>query len=207
MSKNKENFTLSGAEGNKLVPELRFPEFKDSGEWEEMELGDGLEGGSSQIAKNKLQLGTDGYPIYGADGLIGFVDSYSQSDSYIAIVKDGSGVGNLFLYNGKSSVLGTLTYLKSKNDKKYNIVWFFYLLQRIDFHPYIKGSGIPHIYYKDYSKEVIRIPTPQEQQKIATCLSSLDELMQAETEKHEALKKHKKGLLQQLFPANGDTGV
>ncbi|RYD97219.1 MAG: restriction endonuclease subunit S, partial [Sphingobacteriales bacterium] len=51
----------------------------------------------------------------------------------------------------------------------------------------------------------IGITTKEEQQKIAACLSSLDDLITAETEKLEALKAHKKGLMQQLFPAEGET--
>jgi len=46
---------------------------------------------------------------------------------------------------------------------------------------------------------------PDEQQRIATCLSSLDSLITAETQKHEALKTHKKGLMQQLFPSPEET--
>ena len=49
------------------------------------------------------------------------------------------------------------------------------------------------------------LPNPKEQEKIANCLSSLDNLITAETEKLDYLKDHKKGLLQQLFPANGET--
>jgi type I restriction enzyme S subunit len=45
------------------------------------------------------------------------------------------------------------------------------------------------------------IPEPAEQQRIAECLSSLDALIAADTQKHEALKTHKKGLMQQLFPS------
>ena len=44
-------------------------------------------------------------------------------------------------------------------------------------------------------------PSSDEQQRIASCLSSLDALITAETQKHEALKTHKKGLMQQLFPS------
>ena len=47
----------------------------------------------------------------------------------------------------------------------------------------------------------IRFPQLKEQQRIASCLSSLDALITAETQKHEALKTHKKGLMQQLFPS------
>ena len=50
----------------------------------------------------------------------------------------------------------------------------------------------------------VTAPSPDEQQRIATCLSSLDALITAETSKHEALKIHKKGLMQQLFPSPED---
>ncbi|RYG89891.1 MAG: restriction endonuclease subunit S, partial [Alphaproteobacteria bacterium] len=50
------------------------------------------------------------------------------------------------------------------------------------------------------------LPTqPAEQQKIAECLSSVDELMAAQSRKLDALKTHKKGLMQQLFPREGET--
>jgi type I restriction enzyme S subunit len=45
-----------------------------------------------------------------------------------------------------------------------------------------------------------RLPPPEEQQKIADCLASLDDLIRAQGEKIEALKQHKKGLMQRLFP-------
>lgn len=186
---------------NSKQPQFRFPEFKNDGDWEEKELSVALDGKSSQIAKNKLSFIKKGYPVYGADGMLGFIDSYAQEDDYIAIVKDGSGVGNLFYHQGQSSLLGTLNYLFSKDDEKYILKWLYYLLQTISFRPFIKGSGIPHIYYKDYSKLLVLIPkNPKEQQKIANCLSSVDDLIETQEIKIKALKKHKKGLMQQLFP-------
>jgi type I restriction enzyme S subunit len=49
------------------------------------------------------------------------------------------------------------------------------------------------------------VPPPAEQQKIAACLSSVDDLMAAQARKVEALKTHKNGLMQQLFPREGET--
>lgn len=54
-------------------------------------------------------------------------------------------------------------------------------------------------------KSKVLLPSPKEQQKIADCLSSIDELVTAQNKKLEALKAHKKGLMQQLFPAEGET--
>ena len=186
---------------NKIVLELRFSEFKNDGDWEEKELGIALKAKSSQIAKNKLIIKKEGFQVYGADGLIGYTDSYSEEKNYVAIVKDGSGVGNLFYCEGKSSLLGTLNYLLSKDLKVYDIKWLYYLLHTIDFKPFIKGANIPHIYYKDYSKLIVSFPPkPEEQQKIASCLSSVDNLIAAQEQRIEKLQAHKKGLLQQLFP-------
>lgn len=178
------------------APKLRFPEFE--GEWEEKELAEISESESSSLSLNKLNLVEEGYAVYGADGEVGLINNYDQKNKYIAIIKDGSGVGKIFLYKGKTSVLATLSYLKSRN--KIVLEWLYYLLQTIDLKSYVKGSGIPHIYFSDYSRQLIYKPQEEEQQKIADCLSALDEQIAAEEEALEALKAYKKGLLQQLFP-------
>lgn len=196
MSKNNDN---------KLVPKLRFPEFKDKEDWELLQIGSILNAESSTLALNKLDFKQNGYAVYGADGIIGYIDNFQQKGRYITIVKDGSGVGRLSLCEGETSTIGTLSTLKSKDEKNYNLVWAFYLLNTINFSSYVKGSGIPHIYFSDYKNENIGVPKPEEQQKIASCLSSLDEVITAEGQKLELLKEHKKGLLQNLFPQEGET--
>ena len=67
------------------------------------------------------------------------------------------------------------------------------------------GSSYPAINSSDLAEISVAIPKPVEQQKIADCLSSLDELIAAQAQKLTALKVHKKGLMQQLFPAEGET--
>lgn len=188
-----------------VVPTLRFPEFRDTEGWSEKKVGDALENKSSQVALNKLELQEKGYPVYGADGVVGYISDYTQGKDYISIVKDGSGVGRIALRQKESSVLGTLNCLTSKNETIFLLTWLYYQLQQLDFSSYIKGGGIPHIYYSDYKNHNIYIPKPKEQQKIADCFSSLDDLISAEVDKIEALKEHKKGLMQQLFPAGGKT--
>ena len=75
----------------------------------------------------------------------------------------------------------------------------------IDFTLYNKGSGIPHIYFSDFKAKSISVPQPREQQKIVACLTTLDDLISAATGRLDALKQHKQGLMQQLFPAEGET--
>ena len=114
-------------------------------------------------------------------------------------------MGRLNLYEGETSTLRTLTTLKSKDEKKYRIVWTYYLLNSIDFSANVKSSGIPHIYFSDYKSKNIRVPKiADEQQKIAACLSSLDDLISAQNKKSASLQLHKKGLLQGLFPNVND---
>lgn len=184
----------------KLIPELRFPEFVNEGEWEIKTIGDVANSESSSMALNKLDLKQTGYPVYGADSIVGYIDEFQHQEKYISIVKDGSGVGRLNLCQSNSSILGTLTSLKSKNKKQYNLDWLYYLLNTVDFSVYIKGAGIPHIYYSDFKNENVPVPTPKEQEKIASCLSSLDEVIAAHSQKLDLLKDHKKGLMQNLFP-------
>jgi type I restriction enzyme S subunit len=189
---------------DKLIPEIRFPEFKNEGEWDKMTIEDIAISESSSMALNKLELKSQGYPVYGADSIVGYIDEFQQNEKYISIVKDGSGVGRLNLCQRQSSILGTLACIKSKNEKQYHLDWIYYLLNKVDFTVYVKGAGIPHIYFSDFKKENVPVPKPKEQQKIASCLSSLDEVIAAHSQKLELLKDHKKGLMQNLFPQEGE---
>lgn len=190
---------------NKLVPELRFPDYEKDGEWAEQTLGYVANSESSSLSLNKIELKENGYPVYGADSIVGYIDEFQQEEKYISVVKDGSGVGRLNLCQPKSSILGTLACIKSKDLEKFNLDWIYYQMSTIDFTSYKKGSGIPHIYFSDFKNETIGVPQSQEQQKIASCLSSIDELIAANNDKLESLKDHKKGLLQNLFPQEGET--
>ena len=192
-------------EEKKLVPKLRFPEFRRTEGWGDGQVADIAVSESSSLALNKLMLKSEGFPVYGADSCVGFIDSFDQADDYIAIVKDGSGVGRLTLKKGESSILSTLAYIKCKPGTKNLLTWLYYCLSSLDLRHFIKGSGIPHIYFSDYGSHRALIPSPLEQQKIADCLSSLDELIAAQAHKVDALKTHKKGLMQQLFPREGET--
>lgn len=67
-----------------------------------------------------------------------------------------------------------------------------------------QGISVVHLYASQLKTLKINIPMFSEQQKIADCLSSIDELIEAQTQKLDTLKAHKKGLMQQLFPSADD---
>lgn len=143
---------------------MRFPEFQNEGEWEIKTVGDVANSESSSMALNKLDLKPTGYPVYGADSIVGYIDEFQHKEKYISIVKDGSGVGRLNLCQSNSSILSTLTSLKSKNKKQHDLDWLYYLLNTVDFSVYVKGAGIPHIYYSDFKNENVPVP-PQRNNK------------------------------------------
>ena len=185
---------------SETVPRLRFSEFRDEGTWRVKTLRQLLKAEVSAIAQKELGLTNNGYPVYGASGLVGHSDKYEQDEDYIAIVKDGSGVGRVNIFRKYTSVLGTLNYLKLIDHNDHHLTWVYYLLSTLDFSKYVVGTGIPHIYFKDYSNESVPVPSLLEQQKIADCLGSLDDLIAAKDQKLDALRQHKRGLMQQLFP-------
>lgn len=181
-----------------LTQKIRF---KDSfgncfPDWKKIKLEELCEKQSSNISANKIEDNFGEFPIYGATGVLKNVDFYEVETEYIAIIKDGAGVGRLFLCEQKSSVLGTLDIIKPKN---INLYFLYCLLSNIDFNKYTTGSTIPHIYFKDYKNEFCMIPCEEEQTKIASFLSSIDERIKTEKEILKQFENQKKYLLQNMF--------
>ena len=167
------------------------------GEWEENQLLDLSTKKSSKVTAKDIEDNDGDYIVFGASGHFRNINSYTESEPYIAIVKDGAGAGRLFLMPEKSSVLGTLEIVKPNLNIKLNFL--FYRMQLIDFSSYIKGSTIPHVYFKDYSQEKIYLPCLEEQTKIANFLSAIDQKLEVVAQQIEQAKQWKKGLLQQMF--------
>ena len=167
------------------------------GEWQENQLLDLSTKKSSKVTAKDIEDNDGDYIVFGASGHFRNINSYTESEPYIAIVKDGAGAGRLFLMPEKSSVLGTLEIVKPNLNIQLNFL--FYRMQLIDFSSYIKGSTIPHVYFKDYSQEKIYLPCLEEQTKIANFLSAIDQKIEVVAQQIEQAKQWKKGLLQQMF--------
>ena len=177
---------------------LRFKDDKENEfpDWQESKLEDICEKQSSSISANKIENSVGDYPVYGATGVLKKIDFYEVENDYISIIKDGAGVGRLLYCKAKSSVLGTLDIIKSKD---VNLYFLFLLLSRIDFKKYITGSTIPHIYFKDYKKEKVQIPSIKEQEIIANFFKSLEDKINIENSLLIQYENQKKYLLQNLF--------
>ena len=137
------------------------------------------------------------YPVFNANSIAGYVDFYENECPYISIIKDGAGIGRVRLCEAKSSTIGTMGCIHAR--KGISIIFLYYLLEQVDFNKYSNGSTIPHLYYKDYSCEKVRIPDIKEQAAIAEVLSTADreiELLQQDIEQE---KQKKKALMQLLL--------
>lgn len=138
--------------------------------WEWKTLGEVCEKASSNVSQNQLENENGIYNIYGASGFIKQVSFYHQDKPYVGIVKDGAGVGRVWMLEEKSSVIGTLQYLLPKTG--IDVKYLYYKLQEINFQKYINGATIPHIYFKNYRNEPFLVVPPSEQTKIVTVLES-----------------------------------
>ena len=137
------------------------------------------------------------YPVYGANGIVGFLDSYNTPDEAIYIVKDGSGVGSVVYVKGKCSATGTLNILTAKQN--YSLHFLYYLLKVFNYSPYKTGMAIPHIYFKDYGKSKIFCPPYAEQLQYAQLLVAIDTKLLAEKKILISFNSQKQYLLRELF--------
>ena len=137
------------------------------------------------------------YPVYGANGVCGYLDYATISAPAILIVKDGSGVGNVSYANGDCSVVGTLNYLQPKRDVSAKFLYF--VLKRFNFQPYKTGMAIPHIYFKAYSKTRIFCPDYEEQTRMAASLSRIEDKIALEERLLCLLQEQKHYLLSAMF--------
>lgn len=137
------------------------------------------------------------HPVYGANGIIGYLDDYSTENEAIYIIKDGSGVGMVSYVTGKCSAIGTLNILQAKSG--YSLQYLYYLLKVFNFEPYKTGMAIPHIYFKDYGKAKIFCPPYQEQLRCAKMLSAIEDKLLTEQNILINLIWQKQYLLRQMF--------
>ena len=162
-------------------------------------LGDVCKKASSNIAQKDLQ-GKDGtYPIYGASGLIKYVDFYQQELPYIAVVKDGAGIGRTMLLPAYSSVIGTMQYILPIKYDEVDLEYLYYAITYMNLGKYFSGATIPHIYFKDYKKEQLVLPNIKKQQTIARIFRRVDELINKRREEHKKLDELVKSRFIELF--------
>lgn len=149
---------------------------------------------NSNITTSIINKEHGNYKIFGASGLIGYIEFETMQDEYLGIVKDGAGVGRIGSYPSHSSLLGTLAYI-IPNDG-INMKWLKYVIENMNLGESIDKTTIPHIYFSTYGNNYIPFPSSDEQQSIAdyldeTC-SKIDEIIaeaKASIDEYKELKQ------------------
>lgn len=145
---------------------------------------------SSNLKQSDVISISGNYPVYGATGKIGYIDTYKQENPYIAIVKDGAGIGRTHLCDSKSSVIGTLQYILPKE----NVLpeYLFYVIKHMHLEKYYSGATIPHIYFKNYKNEEFNLTSINKQETIINILNDCNKLInlkEAQLQKYDELIK------------------
>lgn len=166
-----------------------------------VELKDLCKKASSNIAQKDLDGHTGEYPIYGASGLIGYVDFYKQEKPYIAVVKDGAGIGRVMSLPAKSSVIGTMQYILPNDDV--DAQYLSFAMENMNLAKYFSGATIPHIYFKDYCTEKLPKHSEKEQKQISAVLSKVTELISLRKKQLAKLDELVKARFVEMFDGNG----
>lgn len=211
---------MSKQEENKLLPGLRFPEFQE--QWDKVQLGKlGEFTGGGTPSKNNESYWKGNIPWVSSSDIYEesihevninrFITEEALRNSATKRVPENSillvsrvGVGKLAITKG--SVCTSQDFMNFTPTKD-NLLFLSYFLKTKGeaLLGCSQGMAIKGFTKEDISRLDIAFPSLEEQQKIADCLTSIDELITAQAKKFETLKAHKKGLVQKLFPAEGET--
>lgn len=214
-----------------LLPALRFPEFRDKGEWEKKELRDLVTMIKEKAGNNKFtpmsiscglglisQIEKFGREIAGAQYKNYFV-MRKNDFAYNKSATKGYREGYIAMYSGTDpvavpySIFTCFTVCDENVSPQYLNYLFLGNLHGKWLRKYITVGARVHGSLNIDNEHLLSLPVPlplgesslKEQQKIADCLTFIEDLITAQTQKLEALKAHKTGLVQQLFPAEGET--
>lgn len=131
--------------------------------------------GSSNLRQSDVNEQNGTFPVFGAAGYLGSIDIFHQSKAYVAVVKDGAGIGRAMLLPANSSIIGTMQYLLPKE----NILpeYLYYVINAKHLERYYSGATIPHIYFKDYKKEEFELFSLKKQNMIINKLKKVESII------------------------------
>jgi type I restriction enzyme S subunit len=198
-------------------PRLRFPEFQNAGEWEEKtigQLGDVVTGSTPSTARPEYYGGDRMFvsPADISDGrfidktkttltALGFEETRPIKANSILFVCIGSTIGKIAQNRHECATNQQINSVVPNSDYAHGFVYYALSGMADEIANLAGRQAVPIVNKSLFSSVGLLVPKPPEQQRIADCLTSLDDHIAAQTQKHEALNTHKKGLMQQLFPS------
>lgn len=185
---------------------LRFPEFKNTKGWEIKKLGEicyFLDAKRVPIKDSDRAKMRGSYPYYGASGIIDYVNDYIFDGEYILLGEDGANIITrsiplAFKIKGKCWVNNHAHVLEVKSG--YNIDFVCNVLDSLNYENLNTGTAQPKLNRENSESILLCVPTLDEQDKIAGCLTSIYKEIDLYTNKLTQLANYKRGLMQQLFP-------
>ena len=169
-----------------------------------VKLEDVCERGTSSLMQKDIVDKNGKYPVYGASGRIGSMETYQQEHQTVAVVKDGAGIGRTMLLPEKSSVIGTMQYLIPKNciESEY----LYYVVKYMHLEKYFSGATIPHIYFRDYKTEEFNLHDKTEQREIVSTLKRIEAIISNRQEQLTKLDELIKARFVEMFgdPLNNE---
>ena len=127
---------------------------------------------SSNITMRSVENVDGEYPLYGAAGFIKNIDGYKKDKPYVAIIKDGAGVGRVQSLPAYSSIINTMQYIVPNHD--ITVEYLAQLVSNMDLGKDFIGSTIPHIYFKDYGERLVPKPPIELQKKFSVFMKQSD---------------------------------
>lgn len=168
------------------------------GEWKSVFLGD-ISKPQQWKTISSSELTEIGYPVFGANGYIGFYPKYNHINETIAVTCRGATCGEVTLVKAKSHITGNAMSIDEINENEHSTLYIYYALCFRGFKDVISGSAQPQIVGNAIRKVTFQIPCLEEQTKIANFLSAIDRKIEVVAQQIEQAKQWKKGLLQQMF--------
>ena len=207
-----------------LAPKFRFPEFRNAEGWEPTTIGSlgrfyyGKSAPKWSLAKDAPTPCVRYGELYTKFGPV-ITETYSRTNSAPETLRYSKGGEILIPRVGEKpedfgkccaylplrgvAIGEMISVLETKQHPLFYTYYFRNLYRQ--FAKVVEGQNVKNLYFAELEPLPIHCPSYPEQQKIAECLSSADDLIGAQARKLEALKTHKKGLMQQLFPGDGET--
>ena len=161
--------------------------------WEVKKLGAVFDIGNGRDYKH---LNTGKIPVYGTGGLMTYVNEYLYDGETVCIGRKGT-INMPQYHNGKIWTVDTLFY--TYNFRKTDVKFLYYLIQRIDWNSYNTATGVPSITSQNISNILVSFPPLHEQHRIASALTSIDNLISSLGKLIEKKKNIKQGAMQQLL--------
>ena len=198
-----------------LVPKLRFPEFRGVLGWEPKRLGLALKFQAGfpfpssgfndarkglRLIRNRDLRSDDIVKFYSDD----FDPNFVVNNGDVLVGMDGDFTPTVW-EKGEALLNQRVGRILPRADNDHRFLLYLLTLCLKGIEEATARTTVKHLSHSAVEDKHEPLPSPPEQQKIAECLSSVDELIAAQARKLDALTTHKKGLMQQLFPREGET--